>query len=78
MKKPSKKVNVLEIREATPTKIGLHAFHINLYLHEFFESILFFDPLGPWFEREFWPNLKRSKISEIREAIPTKIGCMQA
>ena len=32
--------------EATPTKIGLHAFQVNLYLHEFFEPILFFDPHG--------------------------------
>ena len=31
-----------------PTKIGLHAFHIDLYMHEFFEliPILFFDPHG--------------------------------
>ena len=29
----------------TPTKIGVHAFHINLYLHECFELVLFFDPL---------------------------------
>ena len=27
-----------------PTKFGLHAFHVNLYLHEFFEPVLFFDP----------------------------------
>ena len=33
-------------RLATPTKIGLHAFHANLYMHEFFEAILFFDPHG--------------------------------
>ena len=26
-----------------PTKIGLHAFHVTLYLHEFFEPILFFE-----------------------------------
>ena len=32
--------------EATPTKIGFHAFHANLYLPEFFEPILFFDL--PW------------------------------
>ena len=32
--------------EATPTKIGLHAIRVNLYLHEFFEPILFFDPHG--------------------------------
>ena len=25
--------------EATPTKIGVHALDINLYLHEFFEPI---------------------------------------
>ena len=39
-----------------PTKIGLHAFHINLYLYEFFELILFFHFFdshglkgnGPW------------------------------
>ena len=36
--------SISEIIKATPTKIGLHAFHINLYLHEFFELILFFDP----------------------------------
>ena len=28
-----------------PTKIGFNAFHKNLYLHEFFEPILFFDPM---------------------------------
>ena len=26
-------------REATPTKIGVHACNINAYLHEFFELI---------------------------------------
>ena len=33
--------NISETREATPTKIGMHACDINPYLHEFFESILF-------------------------------------
>ena len=37
--------------EATPTKIGFNAFHVNLYLHKFFELILFFDP---WSEGKFW------------------------
>ena len=32
--------------DATPTKIGMHAFDINPYLHEFFEPILFFNPHG--------------------------------
>ena len=31
--------NISETGEATPTKIGVHAFHINPYLHEFFELI---------------------------------------
>ena len=33
--------NISEIGEVTPTKIGVHAFDINPYLHEFFEPILF-------------------------------------
>ena len=37
---------ISETEKAMPTKIELHAFHINLYLHKFFEQILFFDPHG--------------------------------
>ena len=33
--------NISETREVTRTKIGMHAFVINPYLHEFFEPILF-------------------------------------
>ena len=33
--------NISEIGEVMPTKIGMHAFDINPYLHEFFEPILF-------------------------------------
>ena len=32
--------NISETKEATPTKIGVHACDINPYLHEFFEPIL--------------------------------------
>ena len=32
--------NISETKEATPTKIGVHACDINSYLHEFFEPIL--------------------------------------
>ena len=39
--------DISKTREATPTKIGLHAFPIQLYLHKFFEPILFFDPPPP-------------------------------
>ena len=31
--------NISETKEVTPTKIGVHAFDINPYLHEFFELI---------------------------------------
>ena len=31
--------NISEIRVATPTKIGVHACYVNLYMHEFFELI---------------------------------------
>ena len=31
--------NISETREATPTKIGVHACDINPYLHKFFEPI---------------------------------------
>ena len=31
--------NISETRMAMPTKIGLHAFDIKLYLHDFFEPI---------------------------------------
>ena len=31
--------NISEIGEDTPTKIGMHACLMSLYLHEFFESI---------------------------------------
>ena len=30
---------ISETRKGTPTKIGVHACYINVYLHEFFEPI---------------------------------------
>ena len=41
-----KRGKISETEEATHTKIELHAFHVNLYLHKFFEWILIFDPHG--------------------------------
>ena len=32
--------SISETIEDTPTKIGVHAFDVNPYLHEFFEPIL--------------------------------------
>ena len=31
--------NIVETRQAIPTKVGVHACYINPYLHEFLESI---------------------------------------
>ena len=31
--------SISETEETTPTKIGVHAFDINFYLHDFFEPI---------------------------------------
>ena len=31
--------SISETKIATPTKIGVHACHMNIYLHEFFEPI---------------------------------------
>ena len=31
--------NISETGKVTPTKIGVYACHMNLYLHEFFEPI---------------------------------------
>ena len=77
--KGNEKVEISGTEEVMPTKIGLHAIHANPYLHEFFEPILFFDPMdySPWSERKFWPFLKGNKkvqISETEEPTPTKIG----
>ena len=54
------------------TKIGLHAFQKYIYLHEYFEPILFFNPHGKF--GCFWRQQKRSQISETGEATQTKIG----
>ena len=32
--------SISEAGDATPAKIGVHAYYINAYLHEFFEPIL--------------------------------------
>ena len=74
-----KSSNISETGETTPTKIGVHTFDINPYLHEFFEPILFLTPMdySPWSEGKFWSFLKqakRSHNSRTEEVTPTKIG----
>ena len=73
-----KRGKISETEEATHTKIELHAFHVNLYLHIFFERILFLTPMdySPWSEGNFdrfEDKRKRDKISKTEKAMPTKI-----
>ena len=73
-----KRSKISENREATLTKFGFHAFHINLYLHAFFEPILFFEYHECLWSKEnfgcFERKRKRGKISETGESTPTKFG----
>ena len=79
--KANKRSHNSKTGEATPIKNGFHAFHVNFYLHEFFEPILFFDPHGLYIVHGpkgnfgcFEGKQKRDKISETEDATPTKIG----
>ena len=65
------KQQCLQNRRATPNKIAFHAFYFNLYLHKFFEPILFF---GKGNLRQIWRSMKRKKISETWKTTPTKLG----
>ena len=49
-----KSSNIFETREAMPTKIGVHAFDINPYLHEFLSQLNFLTIMdySPWSKRE--------------------------
>ena len=59
-----KSSNISETGEAMPTKIGLHIFHINLDMHEFFQLILFFDIHGPKGNLAFKKGHKSAKTGE--------------
>ena len=54
---------ISETRVAMPTKIGLHTFHIKLYLLEFFKPILFLTAMdySPLSERKFWKENEEEK-----------------
>ena len=60
IKGEQKGAKISKTGKATPTEIGLHVFHMNLYLHEFFEQILFLTPMdySPWSEGKFGSTLK--------------------
>ena len=62
-----------------PTKIGVHIFDINPYLHKFIELIpidffLMTMDYSPWSERKIWLFFLSSNISKTGDAMPTKIG----
>ena len=65
---------ISETGEVTPTKIGVHAFDINPYLHEFFEPIPFDSIFSlPWTEREIWPFLKVAISPKMEKLHPPKL-----
>ena len=70
--------NICKTGEPTPTKIDLHAFHIPLYLYEFFEPILFFDPMAYGLKGSFGfeGKGKGSKSPQLEKPRPPKMVCM--
>ena len=58
-----KNSKIFETREATATKIGFHVFYFNLYLHEFFDSILLSDLHGQEVESGLqWSPWSKGKL----------------
>ena len=74
--------SISETREVTLTKIVVHAFDINPYLHEFFELIsidlnfLMTMDYSPWSEREIWPFFKVAVSPKPERPRPPKLVCM--
>ena len=66
---------IFKTEVATPTKFGLHAFHINLYLHIFFEPILFLTLVdySPWSEGKFGQILKVALSQKLERPRPSKL-----
>ena len=57
------------------TKINLHASRVTLYMHEFFEPILFFDPHG----LHGLENVTKFDGKQISKTVePTHTTCMSA
>ena len=71
----TKKSNISKTGEATSTKIGLHAFHVNLYMHEFLRQFYFLTPMdySPWSEREIWMFLKVAISPKPERSRPPKL-----
>ena len=72
---------ISETGRVTSTKIDLHAFHINPYLHEFFEPILFFDLHGIVHGRKgnfgcFEGNINVAISPKPERSHPPKSVCM--
>ena len=74
--------NISETRMAIPTKIGVHASDIKLYLHYFFVAdsdrlnFLMTMDYSPWLEREIWPFLKVAISPKPEWPCPPKLVCM--
>ena len=70
--------SISKTRETTPTKIGVHALHINPYLHDFFLTnsdrlnFLMTMDYSPWSEREIWPFLRVAVSPKPERTHPPK------
>ena len=62
--------SISETGEVLPTKIDVHAFDINPYLHEFFDDHGLY---SPWSEREIWPFLKVAISPKLKMSRPLKL-----
>ena len=73
---------ISETVEVTPTKIGVHAFDINPYLHKFFWAdsdrlnFLMTMDYSPWVKREIWPFLRVAVSPKPERLRPPKLVCM--
>ena len=73
--------SISESKEATATKIGMHACYINPYLHIFWansnqlNSLMTMD-YSPWVKREIWPFLKVAVSPKSEKPRPPKMVYM--
>ena len=74
--------NISKTRMAMPSEIGVHAFDIKLYLHDFFcadsDQLNFLMTMDyiPLSEREIWPFLKVAISPKPEKVHPPKLVCM--
>ena len=71
-----KRSAISETGVAVPTKIGLHAFHIDFYLHDFLSWFYFLTLMVQRKNFVVFEDKKRSKILKSEKPCPPKLVCM--